>query len=62
MDFGFIKEEEAFCREIDQFTTKELGERRASCGWVPFGQPAVMAKNEQDIASSLALAKEFILE
>lgn len=27
MDFGFIKEEETFCREIDQFTTKELGDK-----------------------------------
>jgi len=32
------------------------------CGWVPLGQPAVMAKNEEDIASAKELAEEFILE
>jgi len=32
------------------------------CGWVPLGQPAVMAKNEEDIARAKELAEEFILE
>ena len=31
-------------------------------GWVPLGQPAVMAKNEADIASAKELAEEFILQ
>ena len=30
------------------------------CGWMPLGQKAVMAKNEEDIARSKELAKEFI--
>jgi len=30
------------------------------CGWMPLGQPAVMAKNEEDITSSKELSKEFI--
>ena len=32
------------------------------CGWMPFGQPAVMAKNEEDIARSKELSQEFIQE
>jgi len=32
------------------------------CGWLPLGQPAVMAKNEEDIARSKELAKGFIQE
>ena len=32
------------------------------CGWVPLGQPAVMAKNEEDIAKAKELAKEFIIQ
>ena len=32
------------------------------CGWMPLGQPAVMAKNEEDIASSKELAGEFVQE
>ena len=31
------------------------------CGWLPFGQPAVMAKNEEDIARSKELSREFII-
>ena len=27
------------------------------CGWMPLGQPAVMAKNEEDIAKSKEIAK-----
>lgn len=30
------------------------------CGWMPFGQPAVMNKNEADIARSKELSREFI--
>ena len=32
------------------------------CGWMPLGQPAVMAKNEEDIARSKELSQEFIRE
>ena len=32
------------------------------CGWMPFGQPAVMAKNEEDIAKTKELSREFVLE
>lgn len=32
------------------------------CGWMPLGQPAVMVKNEEDIAKAKELSREFILE
>ena len=32
------------------------------CGWMPLGQPAVMAKNEEDIAKTKELSREFVLE
>ena len=32
------------------------------CGWMPLGQPAVMAKNEADIARSQELAQTFLQE
>lgn len=32
------------------------------CGWMPLGQPAVMAKNEEEIAQTKELSREFILE
>ena len=32
------------------------------CGWLPLGQPAVITKNEEDIARAKGLAREFILE
>jgi len=32
------------------------------CGWMPFGQPAVMAKNEPDIVRSKELARGFVQE
>lgn len=32
------------------------------CGWMPLGQPAVMAKNEEDIDRSKKLSREFIKE
>lgn len=36
--------------------------REFCCGWLPLGQPAVMAKNEEDIARSKVLAEGFIQE
>ena len=38
-----------------------LLDKEYCCGWMPFGQPAVMAKNEDDIARSKALSRQFIL-
>jgi Fe-S oxidoreductase len=32
------------------------------CGWMPLGQPAVMSKNDEDIESSRAYAKEFVMK
>lgn len=32
------------------------------CGWMPIGQPAVMTKNEEDIAKSRELSKELVRE
>ena len=32
------------------------------CGWIPFGQPAVFAKNEEDIAKAKELSRGFVLE
>ena len=32
------------------------------CGWIAIGQPAVMAKNEEDIASYRKISREFIGE
>ncbi len=32
------------------------------CGWVPLGQPAVIAKNEEDIVKARELSREFLLE
>jgi Fe-S oxidoreductase len=34
--------------------------REYCCGWMPLGQPAVMAKNEEDIAKSKELSREFV--
>ncbi|MBU2608484.1 MAG: (Fe-S)-binding protein [Chloroflexi bacterium] len=31
------------------------------CGWVPLAQPAVMAKNEDDLAQAKELAEEFVV-
>ena len=31
------------------------------CGWVPLGQPAVFAKNEEDITKARELSRDFIL-
>lgn len=38
-----------------------LLEKEYCCGWMPLGQPAVMAKNEADIARSKELSREFIM-
>jgi len=35
--------------------------REYCCGWVPLGQPAVRAKNEEDIGRAREIARDFIL-
>lgn len=53
----------AFKTLLDRFEVNyTLLAKEYCCGWMPFGQPAVMAKNEEDIATSKELAKEFILQ
>lgn len=37
-----------------------LLEKEYCCGWMPLGQPAVMAKNDADIARAKELSREFI--
>lgn len=32
------------------------------CGWMPLGQPAVMAKKEEDITESKELSREFVMK
>ena len=32
------------------------------CGWVPLGQPAVMAKNEEEITKAKQIGRDFILK
>ncbi len=32
------------------------------CGWIPLGQPAVMAKNDEDIARAKEISREFVQE
>lgn len=39
-----------------------LLQKEYCCGWMPIGQPAVMAKNEEGVAKSKELSREFILE
>lgn len=36
--------------------------REYCCGWMTIGQPAVMAKNEEDIAGYRELSREFVME
>ncbi|MBM3118338.1 MAG: (Fe-S)-binding protein [Chloroflexi bacterium] len=48
---------------LDRFQVDcTLLQKEYCCGWMPLGQPAVMAKNEDDIAKTKELAREFILE
>ncbi|MEA3221802.1 MAG: (Fe-S)-binding protein [Thermodesulfobacteriota bacterium] len=53
----------AFKTLLDRFEVNyTLLAKEYCCGWMPLGQPAVMAKNEEDIATSKELAGEFILQ
>jgi len=36
--------------------------REYCCGWMAFGQPAVMARNEEDIAGYRELSREFVAQ
>ncbi|HIE17912.1 MAG TPA: (Fe-S)-binding protein [Dehalococcoidia bacterium] len=51
----------AFKRLLDHFQIDyTLLSKEYCCGWMPIGQPAVMAKNEEDIARFKELSKGFI--
>ena len=39
-----------------------LLDKEYCCGWMPIGQPAVIAKNEEDISRFKEISKEFIVE
>jgi Fe-S oxidoreductase len=39
-----------------------LLEKEYCCGWMPIGQPAVMAKNDEDIAKFKEISRDFIVE
>jgi len=53
----------AFKDLLDHFQVDyTLLSKEYCCGWMPLGQPAVMAKNEEDIARTKELSGEFILE
>jgi Fe-S oxidoreductase len=39
-----------------------LLDKEHCCGWMPIGQPAVITKNEEDIARFKEISKEFIVE
>jgi len=53
----------AFKDLLDHFQVDyTLLSKEYCCGWMPLGQPAVMAKNEEDIAKAKELSGEFILE
>jgi Fe-S oxidoreductase len=55
--FGALKKLLELWRVSYSFLSKET-----CCGWMPLGQPAVMAKNDGDIARAQELAKTFIME
>jgi Fe-S oxidoreductase len=39
-----------------------LLEKEYCCGWMTIGQPAVMAKNDEDIAAFRILSRDFVVE
>lgn len=53
----------AFKKVLDNFKIDyTLLNKEYCCGWMPIGQPAVIAKNEDDIARFKQISKEFIVE
>jgi Fe-S oxidoreductase len=54
---------QAFKKLLDYFDIDyTLLNKEYCCGWMPIGQPAVIAKNEEDIAAFKKISKEFIVE
>jgi Fe-S oxidoreductase len=54
---------QAFKNLLDYFKIDyTLLDKEYCCGWMPLGQPAVIAKNEEDIASFKEISKEFLVE
>lgn len=53
----------AFKKVLDHFKIDyTLLNKEYCCGWTPIGQPAVIAKNEEDIARFKEFSKEFLVE
>jgi Fe-S oxidoreductase len=53
----------AFKNLLDHFKIDyTLLDKEYCCGWMPIGQPAVIAKNEEDIARFKEISTEFIVE
>jgi Fe-S oxidoreductase len=53
----------AFKKLLDYFALDyTLLNKESCCGWMPIGQPAVIAKNEEDIAAFKKISKEFIVD
>ncbi len=54
---------QAFKQLLDHFKIDyTLLDREYCCGWMSIGQPAVIAKNEADIARFKQISREFIVE
>jgi hypothetical protein len=53
----------AFKNLLDYFKVDyTLLDKEYCCGWMPIGQPAVIAKNEEDIARFKEISREFIVK
>jgi Fe-S oxidoreductase len=53
----------AFKNVLDHFKIDyTLLDKEYCCGWMPIGQPAVIAKNEEDIARFKEISREFVVE
>src|SRR4030042_1052370 len=53
----------AFKNVLDHFKIDyTLLDKEYCCGWMPIGQPAVIAKKEEDIARFKEISKEFIVD
>jgi Fe-S oxidoreductase len=53
----------AFKNILDYFKIDyTLLDKEYCCGWMPIGQPAVIAKNEEDIAAFKEVSREFIIQ
>jgi Fe-S oxidoreductase len=54
---------QAFKNLLDYFKVDyTLLNKEYCCGWMPIGQPAVIAKNDEDIARFKQISKEFVVE